>query len=200
MAKERRQGGDRRARGGRSAIPEAIPSGVTSQGWTLFAHPLLLDQLEKLTAAAKKEQSPGRDREVGNGPNTKLLARILALLLDEIPSNPGDARYRHGGALGGGHREWFRGKTGNGRYRLFYRFDSRARIIVYAWLNDAESLRTAGARSDAYAVFARMLDVGNPPEAWSELLAAATNDTALDRTKAVIDRAGRTGGSRPRRR
>jgi toxin YhaV len=43
---------------------------------------------------------------------------------------------RHGGTIPGGHRQWFRGKTGNGRYRIFYRYDSRARVIVYAWIND----------------------------------------------------------------
>ena len=99
-------------------------------------------------------------------------------MFDEIPQDPGAARYRHGGTIPGGHRTWFRGKTGNGRYRLFYRYDSTARIIVYAWINDSESLRTYGSKTDAYRVFADMLEAGNPPSDWNTLLAAATREAA----------------------
>jgi toxin YhaV len=38
--------------------------------------------------------------------------------------------------LGENRKHWFRAKTGNDRYRLFYRFQSSARIIVYAFLTD----------------------------------------------------------------
>lgn len=99
-------------------------------------------------------------------------------MFDEIPQDPGAARYRHGGAIPGGRREWFRGKTGNGRYRLFYRYDSTARIIVYAWINDSESLRTYGSTTDAYRVFGDMLEAGNPPADWDTLVAAATREVA----------------------
>jgi toxin YhaV len=95
-------------------------------------------------------------------------------MFDKIPQDPGAGQYRHGGTIPGGHREWFRGKTGNGRYRLFYRFDSVARVIVYAWLNDADTLRAYGSSSDAYAVFGAMLANGNPPKAWDTLLAQGT--------------------------
>ncbi len=94
--------------------------------------------------------------------------------------------YRHGGAIAGGHREWYRAKTGNGRFRLFYRFDSRTMIIIYAWLNDDDTLRTYGSRTDAYAVFARMLDDGNPPGTWDELLAAARVDATTPLARALF--------------
>jgi toxin YhaV len=40
-------------------------------------------------------------------------------------------------------------------------------------VNDENSLRTYGAKTDAYAVFAAMLATGNPPDDWHALLAAA---------------------------
>ena len=40
-------------------------------------------------------------------------------------------------------------------------------------VNDAQTLRKAGSRTDAYAVFARMLGHGNPPDSWDTLLSAA---------------------------
>ncbi len=55
-------------------------------------------------------------------------------------------------------------------YRLFFRFHSTFRIIIFAWLNDEETLRTHGSSTDAYAVFAGMLDSGNPPSSWEDLL------------------------------
>ena len=109
-------------------------------------------------------------------------------MVDDIPQDPANPRYRHGGAIAGTHREWFRGKTGNGRYRLFYRFSTSAKVIVYAWLNDEESLRTRGSTTDAYRVFAKMLDDGNPPSGWDALISAVeaaaktTNVSALLRS------------------
>jgi toxin YhaV len=160
----------------RSISDRAIPE---SHGWRLAAHPLFLDQLDRLTAAAS--------REAPNGPNRKLLAHVLDLLLERIPRDPGAPSHRHGGALDGAGREWFRGKTGAGRYRLFYRFSSREKLIVYGWLNDAESLRTRGASTDAYAVFARMLRQGNPPSTWHALVEAAMEEENGRRTRSLFE-------------
>ncbi|MGH7624667.1 MAG: type II toxin-antitoxin system YhaV family toxin [Gemmatimonadaceae bacterium] len=152
-------------------VQQPVPAGVTSGGWTLLAHPLFLSQLERLTDRATREAA---SRQGTEGPATKLLGHILDLVFEKIPQDPGGSTYRHGGALGGGHKQWFRAKTGNGRFRLFFRFHSTHKIIVYAWLNDDQSLRTRGARTDAYGVFARMLNAGNPPDDWEKLVAAAS--------------------------
>jgi toxin YhaV len=167
--------GPRTGRGAAAALPagSAAPRDgrppLVVHGWTLFPHPLLLDQLERLRDATLDERR--RSRMGPPGPNEKLLAHLFDLILDKIPQNPGSKAFRQDDSLGEGH--WFRGKTGNGRYRLFFRFDSRAKIIIYAWVNNAETLRTFGATTDAYAVFAGMLDRGNPPDDWPSLLAAA---------------------------
>ena len=132
-------------------------------------HPLLVAQLTRLTDAAEREPAP----PALPGPNRKLLAHVHDLMTDKIPQDPGAAQYRHGGTILGGHREWFRGKTGHGRYRLFYRFDSVARVIVYAWINDTDTLRAYDSSTDAYVVFGKMLASGKPPKDWDTLLAQA---------------------------
>jgi toxin YhaV len=142
-------------------------------GWMVRAHPLLLDQLEKLTASveALAKRRPG---DFQQSPNAKLLAALQELVFNKVPLDPASSQYRQGKTLGSGRKHWFRAKFGNGRFRLFFRYDSRARIIVFAWVNDENSLRTYGSRTDAYAVFERMLDKGNPPDDWAELLKAAS--------------------------
>jgi len=171
-------GKDKKRRGAAIPPPSSAASaktvGLLVHGWLVFLHPLLLGQLEKLATAAEKEPA------LTPGPSRKLLGHLRDLMFDKIPHSPDAPAFRHGGALRGGRREWFRAKTGNGRYRLFYRFDSRARIIVYAWVNDDEHLRTIGARNDAYAEFGRMLDAGNPPSSWDELLAVTRAEAAKD--------------------
>lgn len=144
---------------------------MQSSGWTLLFHPVLIEQVRALSAA--KERAKRRD-PVGwaSNPNVRTLAALLRLMLETVPADPGAASYRQGNTLGPENRAWRRAKFG-GRMRLFFRYDSAARIIVYAWVNDERSLRKAGARSDPYAVFARMLGRGTPPAEWTALIAEA---------------------------
>lgn len=149
-------------------------------GWTVLAHPLFIEQLERLTKAAAREQRAKRAGK--DGPNTKLLAAIRHLAFEVIPRNPTDKAFRQGHSLGAQHTHWFRAKTGNGRYRLFFRYHSALRIIVLAWVNDRDSLRTRGSRTDAYTVFAQMLASGNPPDNWDALVRAAAKVGENDAT------------------
>jgi len=145
---------------------------TVAHGWTLFAHPLFVGQLEKLAAAVEREQAKHPDTYRSTA-NAKLLAAIRKLTLNVIPADPADASYRQGNTLGPNHRHWFRAKFGNGRFRLFFRYNAAAKIIVYAWVNDDQSLRTYGAKTDAYHVFAKMLGTGNPPDDWQALVKAS---------------------------
>jgi toxin YhaV len=148
-----------------------------TNGWHLFAHPLFLAQLEKPTVAVEKlQQSDPVDYQ--KTANAKLLAALRQLVFETIPSDPTRADYRQGGTLGSDRKHWFRAKFGNGRFRLFFRFDSKAKIIIFAWVNDETTLRTYGSKTDAYAVFRKMLDEGNPPDSWSALLDASKGDPA----------------------
>ncbi len=141
-------------------------------GWELFAHPLLLDQLDKLVGAVEKLRAK-KPKDYEGSANFKVLASLRQLMFVTIPADPTRPEYRQGATLGAGGKHWFRAKFGGQRFRLFFRFDSKARILVYAWVNDSETLRTYGSKTDAYAVFAKMLAKGNPPGDWNALVQAA---------------------------
>ncbi len=102
-------------------------------------------------------------------PSTKRLAAILRLITDIIPTNPGAPEFRQGNTMGPANRHWFSAGFYE-RYRLFFRFRSDARAIVYVWVNDEDTLRARGSRNDPYAVFERMLERGRPPGGWDQLL------------------------------
>lgn len=157
---------------------------IVVNDWQLFAHPLFLDQIEKLTGAVERARTKG-PRGWRKSANTKLLAALRQLVFETIPQDPTRPEYRQGGTLGGGRKHWFRAKFGGGRFRLFFRYSTSARIIIFAWVNDENTLRTYGARSDAYAVFRKMLDRGNPPDSWDALMAAADDSDARDRLHAA---------------
>jgi len=152
--------------------------------WQLLAHPLFLDQLEKLGAAVERSRAED-PRGWRQSANAKLLAALRQLTFEIIPQDPARADYRQGATLGADRKHWFRAKFGGGRFRLFFRYSSSARVIVFAWVNDENSLRAYGAKSDAYAVFRQMLDKGNPPDDWASLLAAASHPVARARFTAA---------------
>jgi toxin YhaV len=137
--------------------------------WTVYAHPLFLDQLRRLTDLVEeaRRRDPSGYRQTAEA---KLLTQLRRLVTTVIPEEPARPEYRQGGTLGREHKHWFRAKFGAGRYRLFFRYSTIARIIVYAWVNDSQTLRTYGSKTDAYAVFRTMLDRGNPPGTWDRLV------------------------------
>lgn len=142
---------------------------TTVNGWTIRFHPLLIEQLERLSLAVEREKV--KDPEgYGQNANARLLNAVHHLIFERIPSDPSAAEYRQGGTLGSTRKHWFRAKFGNQRFQLFFRYSSTSRIIIFAWVNDASTLRTYGSRTDAYAVFRSMLDKGNPPDDWNSLL------------------------------
>lgn len=102
-------------------------------------------------------------------PSSKRLAAIVRLVTDIIPTNPGAPEFRQGNTMGPANRHWFSAGFYE-RYRLFFRFRSDAGAIVYVWVNDDDTLRARGGRNDPYAVFERMLERGQPPGDWDQLL------------------------------
>ena len=139
-------------------------------GWYLVCHPAFRDPLLELQARVARLEQEGLDWE--NSPWTKLLRRIVTIILEEIPADPGSPKYEQGNTLGADARGWRRAKFLRNRMRLFFRFDTKSRVIVYAWVNDEETLRKAGASTDPYAVFRAMLVKGDPPSGWENLLDA----------------------------
>jgi toxin YhaV len=158
---------------------------VAVNGWELFLHPLFLDQLEKLTASVERARKKD-PRGWRKSANAKVLAAIHNLVRKTIPEDPTRTEYRQGGTLGEDRKHWFRAKFGGGRFRLFFRYSTSAKVIIFAWVNDETTLRTYGAKTDAYAVFRKMLDKGNPPDNWAALLKAASSEEARLRTKTAL--------------
>lgn len=140
-------------------------------GWRLYTHPLFNEQLMRLTeqveALARKNPAAYREEAA-----TKLLTTINRYIREIIPRDPNAAEFRQGNTLGSDNRHWFRAKF-HERYRLFYRFASKEKVIVYAWVNDERTLRKSGSKTDPYHVFRAMLEAGNPPGTMEQLLAYA---------------------------
>jgi len=149
---------------------------IVVNGWSIYAHPVFLDQLEGLIGEVedRKRRDPDSYKEKNC---SKRLAAVLKAVTEAIPANPVAPVFRQGGTLGENNKHWFRAKFLQ-QYRLFFRFDSWAKVIVLAWVNNEETLRAYGSKSDAYLTFKGMLDDGNPPDDFATLLKQAQTVSA----------------------
>lgn len=155
-------------------------------GWSIYLHPLLLDQLDALTqeVSARRQKDPVNWQHANA---TKRLFMLRKLIFESVPQDPTRAEYRQGGTLGDGRTHWFRAKFFQ-QYRLFFRYHAGSKIIVFAWANDEDSKRAYGRAHDAYRVFGRMLDAGCPPKDFAVLLEQASAETALARLTNADDK------------
>jgi toxin YhaV len=69
--------------------------------------------------------------------NYKLFKALSALILETVPMDPGKDEFRQGNNMG---PQWRRAKIGQS-FRLFFRYDSTTKIIVFAWVNDVQTLK-----------------------------------------------------------
>ena len=147
------------------------PVPLVIHGWTIFAHPLFLAQLEALARQVevfKKKEAVGYVKKNAS----KRLAAITKLAFEVIPQDPTRQEYRQGNTLGDEHRHWFRAKFFQ-QYRLFFRYHAPSKVIVFVWVNDENTKRAYENSDDAYRVFRKMLESGHPPGDWELLLAQA---------------------------
>ncbi|MBI4757165.1 MAG: type II toxin-antitoxin system YhaV family toxin [Betaproteobacteria bacterium] len=147
------------------------PTPIVIHGWTVFAHPLFLAQLEALAqqVEAFKQKDPV---EYVKKNATKRLAAITKLAFDVIPQAPARSEYRQGNTFGEDHKHWFRAKFFQ-QYRLFFRYHALSKVIVFAWVNDEDTKRAYESSDDAYRLFRKMLESGHPQDDWSQLLTEA---------------------------
>jgi len=157
-------------------------------GWTLLFHEAIIVQVKNLADAYERTRKGDPKGFRSNG-NVKLLAALAKLVLEIIPADPSRPEYRQGNTLGAGYRHWRRAKFYQ-QFRLFFRYREAEKIIVYAWINDASTRRAYDSKTDAYAVFKKMLDAGNPPDDWAALMAACGEDASkrLDHAAAEVRR------------
>jgi toxin YhaV len=147
------------------------PVALLINGWTVFAHPLFIAQLEAIVQQVEgcKQKDPvGFTKKNAS----KRLAAIAKLAFEVIPQDPSRAEYRQGNTLGEEYKHWFRVKFFQ-QYRLFFRYHATSKVIVYAWVNDEDTKRAYESSDDAYRVFRKMLESGHPPDDWSQLLTEA---------------------------
>lgn len=137
-------------------------------GWRIHADPLFEQRyrrlVEQVDVLAVNDPTGYQEQ-----PLAKFLATIQRLIFEIIPRDPNAPEFRQGNTLGPQNRHWFRAKF-NQRHRLFYRFSTDAKIIIYVWVNDERTLRKAGSKTAPYAVFRAMLESGDPPNAMERLL------------------------------
>lgn len=153
-------------------------------GWTIFAHPLILDQLETIirqVEGLRQKDSIGFTKKNV----AKRLAAIAKLAFEVIPQDPSRAEYRQGNTLGGDHKHWFRAKFFQ-QYRLFFRYHASSKLIVYAWVNNEDTKRVYESSDDAYRVFRKMLERGQPLDDWNQLLTEARTEDRLQRVVARV--------------
>lgn len=137
----------------------------------MLYHPLFCAQMAKLSEAAEKAAARGDH----SNSNLKLFDLVLKNIDEVIPEDPASPKFRQGTTLGKGNAMWRRAKFG-GRFRLFFRYHSQSKLIAYAWVNDERSLRKKGSKTDPYTVFEKMLDSGNPPGAFEDLIKQCMED------------------------
>ncbi len=141
------------------------------KGWQIYyVRPFAaaLDELEaEVIALAEKNPADYKAH-----PKTRLLASLYKAITATVPANPDHADFRLGKTLGSQYANWRRVKRGMPeRYRLFFRFASKpAKLIVFVWFNDADTLRKAGSKTDVYETFRRMLSRGVVPDGIDVLL------------------------------
>ena len=149
-----------------------------AHGWSIYLYPPFAARFRALIAEVQ-----GLERANPEGfkrhASTKLLGALTGIIRDLVPRNPDAPEFRLGATLGP-YTQWRRVK-GHGlpvRYRLFYRFMSKAKVLVFAWLNDDDTLRKADAKTDVYAVFQKMLARGEVPDDFEALLTQAQESAA----------------------
>lgn len=126
-------------------------------GWNIYytlIFKAILDELEREVTILKSTDPTGYKSH----PKTKLLSKVFFSITKDVPDNPNHKKFFLGDYLGKAYSHWRRVKDGlPDRFRLFFQFRSTEKSIIYAWLNDENSLRKDGDRTDVYRVFKRMI-------------------------------------------
>ncbi len=137
---------------------------MIANGWSLYYFRLFKATLDELEAVVNRLAADDPEGYKAH-PKTKLLASVYRAVIQLVPANPDAPDFRLGKTLGPGNTHWRRVKKGMpDRYRLFFRFATNpVKVIVYVWINDEDTLRKAGSKTDVYETFKRMLSRGTVP-------------------------------------
>lgn len=140
-------------------------------GWTLYWHALFKKEIERLKLDVLRVKTSDPNNYKSN-PKYKLLQNVRNLIIDEIPINPKHCKYN----LWGNLSAWKRESIGR-RYRLFFRYYSNNMNIIYAWMNNENTLRKSGDGNDPYVIFSKMINNGK----------MSTDQMELQRASSLVD-------------
>src|SRR5260370_34429633 len=97
-------------------LPSAV---ITVNGWSIYAHPLFIDEFEALLQEVERLRAADpigyREKE-----KPKLLAAILKMAFEVIPQNPADRAFWQGNTLRPSYRPWHPGQFFVCRYSLYF--------------------------------------------------------------------------------
>lgn len=118
-------------------------------------HELYYQRIQELKSRVKGLKEQLSPEEFAQHETVKLAVRIREAER-EIENDPNRPEYLLNDEL----RKFRRYKRGLGRYRVIFCFSSNPPIIIFLYLNTAETLRKAGSRQDPYEQFKAMLRRG----------------------------------------
>lgn len=154
--------------------------------WNLYYFRLFADILNALEHEVTRLKTVKSLEEFKSHPKTLLLKSVIDQITVEVPKDPTHRKFLLGNMLGKTHTDWRRVKKGlPQRYRLFFKFSSMKGSIIYAWLNDENTYRKAGSKTDVYTVFKQKLNAKEVPSDIDELIKQAKLALQDNKTVAV---------------
>lgn len=118
-------------------------------------HELYYQRIQELKARVRELKEQLSPEEFSRHETVKLAVRIRDAE-KEVEDDPSRPEYLLNDEL----RKFRRYKRGLGRYRIIFCFSSKPPIIIFLYLNTAETLRKAGSRRDPYEQFKSMFRRG----------------------------------------
>lgn len=118
-------------------------------------HEFYYQRIQELKSRVKELKEQFTHEEFARHETVKLAIRLRDAE-KEVEDDPNRPEYLLHDEL----RKFRRYKRGLGRYRILFCFSSKPPIIIFLYLNTAETLRKAGSRLDPYERFKAMLRRG----------------------------------------
>ncbi len=131
---------------------------LETHGWKVLYHPLFGDRYNELRARVRKLKEQLTADAFRAHPVAKLLKAVSNTILETVPLDPNRADFWLVGDLARFRRVKKHGLPD--RFRLFYAFSSEAKTIIYLYLNDRDTLRKKGAKTDPYEIFGDLVSSG----------------------------------------
>jgi len=142
-------------------------------GWEILFFRLFFEIYVKLVreVEALREKDPDGYK---SHRNTKLLASVQKSIIQDVPADPLHKKFMLSKSLDKTYKEWRRVKKGlPPRYRMFFRFHTKYKNVIFVWLNHEGCLRKKGDKHDVYSVFQKMLDRSEIPPDYKDLMASS---------------------------